>query len=125
MNAVRLARDPTRLQQAPATALVAAARIGDDLYIDFTNKRLRVYFGFDRGLKLGLICVDDISRVGIDGAKSIRLKAITFRDDKSASECLVDGKALSLTDPSDGLLLALNIVDIALDYNPDAAVSAR
>ena len=54
-------------------------RIGDDLYVQYLDRRLRISFGFDRISDRGVLCVDDLSAVGrYEGRHPVRIETISF-----------------------------------------------
>ena len=94
-------------------------RIGDDLYVQYLDRRLRISFGFDRISDRGILCVDDLSAVGLyDGRNPVRIETILFSGDGDLDVVDADGAGLSLSDPAYAIQLALGIVDAAIDQNP-------
>jgi hypothetical protein len=93
--------------------------IGDDLYVQYLDRRLRISFGFDRISDRGILCVDDLSAVGLyDGRNPVRIETILFSGDGDLDVVDADGASLSLSDPAYAIQLALGIVDAAIDQNP-------
>ena len=104
--------------QCPAKGIVPK-RIGDDLYIQYLDRRLRCSFGFDRLSNRGMLCVDDLSDVGLyKGREPVRIETISFDDVGNTNVADSDGVSLNLSEPGQGLQLALGVVDLALDQNP-------
>ena len=94
-------------------------RIGDDLYVQYLDRRLRISFGFDRISDRGILCVDDLSAVGLyDGRNPVRIETILFDGAGDLDVVDADGSSLSLSDPAYAIQLALGIVDAAIDQNP-------
>src|SRR5229473_3589763 len=94
-------------------------RIGDDLYVQYLDRRLRISFAFDRMSDRGLLCVDDLSAVGLyEGRNPVRIETILFDGDGDLAVVDADGASLSLSDPAYAIQLALGIVDAAIDQNP-------
>ena len=104
--------------QCPAKGIVPK-RIGDDLYIQYLDRRLRFSFAFDRLSNKGIVCVDDLSEVGLyEGREPVRIETISFDSVGNSDVVESDGATLSFSDPDQGLQLALGILDLALDENP-------
>jgi len=94
-------------------------RIGDDLYVQYLDRRLRISFGFDRISDRGLLCVDDLSAVWLyEGRIPVRIETILFDGDGDLAVVDADGASLSLSDPAHAIHVALGIVDAAIDQNP-------
>jgi hypothetical protein len=94
-------------------------RIGDDLYVQYLDRRLRISFAFDRISDRGILCVDDLSAVGLyDGRNPVRIETILFDGAGDLDVVDADGASLSLSDPAYAIQLALGIVDAAIDQNP-------
>ena len=102
----------------PAKGIVVQT-VGDDFYVEFLDRRLRLSFGFDRIANRGVLCVDDMSGVGrYDGHGAVRIETISFDYAGDLGVVDADGESLSLSDPAHAIQLALGIVDAALDQNP-------
>jgi hypothetical protein len=102
----------------PAKGIIPK-RIGDDLYVQYLDRRLRISFGFDRISDRGLLCVDDLSAVGLyEGRIPVRVETILFDGDGDLAVVDADGASLSLSDPAHAIHVALGIVDVAIDQNP-------
>ncbi len=94
-------------------------RIGDDLFVQYLDRRLRISFGFDRISDRGLLCVDDLSAVWLyEGRIPVRIETILFDGDGDLAVVDADGASLSLSDPAHAIHVALGIVDAAIDQNP-------
>ena len=94
-------------------------RIGDDLYVQYLDRRLRISFGFHRISDRGILCVDDLSAGGLsNGRNPVRIQTILFDGAGDLDVVDADGASLSLSDPAYAILLALGIVDAAIDQNP-------
>jgi hypothetical protein len=105
----------------PAKRIITA-RVGDDLYVQYLDRRLRLSFGFERQTGTGIICVDDLSDVGLyEGRKPVRMATISFDAGGISDVVESDGTKLSLLDDAQAIRLALGIVDSALDHNPWSA----
>jgi hypothetical protein len=102
----------------PAKGIVPK-RVGDDLYVQYLDRRLRFSFAFDRQADRGILCVDDMSVVGLyDGREPVRVETISFDDVGKSDVVDSDGVKLSLSDCAQSLQLALGLVDLAIDQNP-------
>jgi len=102
----------------PAKGIIPK-RIGDDLYVQYLDRRLRISFGFDRISDRGLLCVDDLSAVWLyEGRIPVRIETILFDGDGDLAVVDADGASLSLSDPAHAIHVALGIVDAAIDQNP-------
>ena len=93
--------------------------VGDDLYVQYLDRRLRISFAFDRISDRGILCVDDLSTVGLyEGRNPVRIQTILFDGAGDLDVVDADGASLSLSDPAYAIQLALGIVDAAIDQNP-------
>jgi len=104
--------------RCPAKGIVPT-RVGDDLYIQYLDRRLRISFAFDRISDRGILCVDDLSAVGLyEGSNSVRIETILFDSAGNLEVVDADGTSLSLSNPAHAIQIALGIVDAAIDQNP-------
>src|SRR6266849_8523230 len=84
----------------PAKGIIPK-RIGDDLYVQYLDRRLRISFAFDRMSDRGLLCVDDLSAVGLyEGRNPVRIETILFDGTGDLEVVDADGASLSLSDPA-------------------------
>jgi hypothetical protein len=96
---------------------IVPKRVGDDLYVQYLDRRLRFSFAFDRQADRGLLCVEDMSAAGLyDGREPVRLETISF--DNVGNSDVVDSNGTKLSISDHGLQLALGLVDLALNQKP-------
>jgi hypothetical protein len=102
----------------PAKGIIPK-RIGDDLYVQYLDRRLRISFGFDRISDRGILCIDELSAIGLyEGRNPVRIETILFDGTGDLEVVDTDGASLSLSDPAHAIHVALGIVDAAIDQNP-------
>ena len=104
--------------ECPANGIIPK-QVGDDIYVQYLDRRIRISYAFNRLSNRGILCVDDLFEVGLyEGREPVRIRTISFDDVGNSDVADSDGVSLNLTDAAQGLQLALGIIDLALDHHP-------